>query len=59
MKIQFNENKDRYFKYLFIAYILVYIFIGVLTFKDYGISTDEEVQRKHSLVSYKYIAKNI
>ena len=57
MKIQFNENKDRYFKYLFIAYILVYIFIGVLTFKDYGISTDEEVQRKHSLVSYKYICE--
>ena len=57
MKIQFNENKDRYFKYLVIAYIVIYIIIGVSTFKDYGMSTDEEAQREHSLVSYKYICE--
>ena len=55
MKIKFNENKDRYFKYLVIAYIVLYIIIGISTFKDYGMSIDEGAQRKHSLVSYKYI----
>ena len=55
MKFKFNENKDRYFKYLVIAYIVLYIIIGVSTFKDYGMSIDEGAQRKHSLVSYKYI----
>ena len=59
MKIQFNENKDRYFKYFVIAYILAYFIIGVSTFKDYGISVDEHAQRRHSLVSYKYICEEI
>ena len=59
MKIQINENKDRYFKYIVIAYMLLYIIIGVSTFKDYGMSVDEEAQRKHSLVSYKYICEEI
>ena len=57
MKIQFNENKDRYFKYIVIAYMVIYFTIGLLTFKDYGISIDEQVQRQHSLVSYKYICE--
>ena len=60
MKIQFNENKDRYFKYIVvIAYMVLYFIIGVSTFKDYGISIDEQAQRKHSLVSYKYICEEI
>ena len=59
MKIQINENKDRYFKYIVIAYMLLYIIIGVSTFKDYGMSWDEQAQRKHSLVSYKYICEEI
>jgi hypothetical protein len=59
MKIQFNENKDRYFKYFVIIYMLLYIIVGVLTFKDYGISVDERAQRNHSLVSYKYICEEI
>ena len=57
MKLQLNKNKDRYFKYLVIAYMLLYIIIGVSTFKDYGMSVDEGAQRKHSLVSYKYICE--
>ena len=57
MKLQLNKKKDRYFKYLVIAYIVLYIIIGVSTFKDYGMSVDEGAQRKHSLVSYKYICE--
>ena len=59
MKIKFNENKDRYFKYIVIAYMVLYFIIGVSTIKDYGISTDEQAQRNHSLVSYKYICEEI
>ena len=57
MKIQFNQNKDRYFKYIVIVYMVLYFIIGVSTFKDYGISVDEPTQRTHSLVSYKYICE--
>ena len=57
MKIQFNENKDRYFKYIVIAYMVIYIIIGVSTFKDYGMTIDEKVERESSLVSYKYICE--
>ena len=57
MKIQVKENKDRYFKYLVIAYIVLYIIIALVTFKDYGWSYDDLNQRKHSLVSYKYICE--
>ena len=57
MKIQFNENKERYLKYIVIGYMLLYFIIGVSTFKDYGISYDEPIQRQHSLVSYKYICE--
>ena len=57
MKNQINENKDRYFQYFVIAYMVAYFIIGVSTFKNYGISEDEPIQRQHSLVSYKYICE--
>ena len=57
MKIQFNENKDKYFKFFVIVYMVLYFIVGVSTFKDYGISIDEQIQRQHSLVSYKYICE--
>ncbi len=45
---------------LFIAlYFLLYFCIGIYIFPDYGVSADEEIQRQHSLVSYRYLNKEI
>ena len=37
-----NNNISKYFAYFFFS---IFFFIGILTFKDYGISVDEEYQR--------------
>jgi hypothetical protein len=33
--------------------------VGVLLYRDYGVSVDEQIQRQHSLVSYKYIMEQV
>lgn len=42
-----------------ILFFVAYMLVGLSVYKDYGISTDEEIQRRHSLVSYKYVNEKI
>ncbi|MBQ6599232.1 MAG: hypothetical protein IJH79_16905, partial [Lentisphaeria bacterium] len=39
------------------VFFVAYLVIGLLLVPNYGLSADDEVQRKHSLVNYKYINK--
>ena len=43
-------------KYLF---FLIIFFVGILIYKDYGISWDEKISRNYGLVSGNYILKKI
>ena len=38
-----------------LGFMLLYLGTGLLAYDDYGISTDEFVQRQHALVSMKYL----
>ncbi len=59
MKNQAQERKERISRFLVIAYMILYVSVAAFTFKDYGWSVDDGIQRKHSLVSYKYIAEKL
>ncbi|MFW5720430.1 MAG: ArnT family glycosyltransferase [Candidatus Dojkabacteria bacterium] len=37
-------------------FFLAYLVAGILSYKDYGFSTDEGIQRNHGLVSARYLA---
>lgn len=41
------------------VFFILYLIIGLAVVRDYGISTDEEIQRVHSLVNYKYIKEKV
>ncbi|WP_026506349.1 hypothetical protein [Butyrivibrio sp. MC2013] len=51
----FQKYKNNLFAVSVILFFAVYFLAGIMAYKDYGISTDEAVQRRHSLVTYKYI----
>lgn len=38
---------------------MMFFLYGCITFKDYGLSMDETVQRRHSLVNYKYLVPSV
>ncbi len=38
-----------------VIFFLAIFFVGLFTFKDYGISEDEKIQRNHSLVTHYYL----
>ncbi len=38
-------------KWVFLFFIVLFV-VGIITFKDYGISADEEMQRRHTFVNY-------
>jgi len=42
-----------------VVFFLLYFVIGLAVVRDYGISTDEEIQRVHSLINYKYIKEKV
>lgn len=48
-------NKNSILKICVVIFFASYLIIGLLVYKDYGISTDEVIQRHHGLVSAKYI----
>jgi len=48
-------NKNNILKICVVIFFASYLIIGLLVYSDYGISTDEVVQRHHGLVSAKYI----
>ena len=48
-----KENK------FIVAFFTVLFFVGVFTFKDYGITLDEQLQRQHLLVNYNEYVKII
>lgn len=44
---------------ILIGLFLVFFIFGLFSYKDYGISTDELVQRQHGLVNLKYVCQII
>jgi hypothetical protein len=54
-----NSNAD-YKKILKVIIILFFAFVlvlGIFIYDDYGVSSDEMLQRQHSLINYRYINK--
>ena len=47
-----GETKERISKGIVLAFFAVLFLYGCFTFDDYGISSDEPLQRRHSLVMY-------
>lgn len=56
LKQQFKDDKLKIF---IIAYFVIYFIISMFIVGDYGISSDEWIQRKHSLVNYKYVMETV
>lgn len=55
VKIMHRREKRlflRYDEWIVILFFVLFFLFGCLTYKDYGISSDEAVQRRHSLVTY-------
>lgn len=46
-------------KWVVIVFFILFFVYGCFTFKDYGISGDEGLQRNHSLVMYKYLVPSV
>ena len=52
MKSKFRKLENNLYIYLF---FFIYFLIGLLIYKDYGLSFDEEVHRENGFISLKYI----
>lgn len=37
------------------VFFILYFFVGILIFRDYGISWDEPISRNNGLVAYRYV----
>lgn len=55
MKENIRINK----KWLVILFFTIFFIYGCLTFRDYGLSGDENLQRRHALVTYKYLVPSV
>lgn len=44
---------------IIISFFVILFFVGIFTFKDYGISFDEQIQREHLFVNYNEYIKII
>ncbi len=53
------QQKRRISTLLIVMIFLCMFAVGLLHYQDYGVSVDELVQRQHSLISYKYIMKQL
>ena len=42
-----------------ILFFAVFLLYGLLTVKDYGISTDELIERESSLITYRYMVSSV
>lgn len=49
----------RWTEMFMLIFFLVYFAVGMISVADYGLSADEVAQRRHSLVSYKYVNRVI
>lgn len=54
-----RKYKEICLPYLIVFFFVAYFAVGLLGVQDYGQSTDEEVQRQHSLVAYKHINEKV
>ncbi len=45
----------RSFKVIFIAFFFLYFIIGILIFRDYGLSWDEPISRLNGIRAYEYV----
>lgn len=59
MSINYNRKRKIFSRFLFsnLQYLILftYLIAGSIILPDYGISTDEPIQRKHGIVSFDYI----
>lgn len=50
-----NEKTCDMYAAIGLIFFIVYFFIGFAVFDDYGMLVDDKMQRRHSLVNYKYV----
>lgn len=50
-----SMKTDRWLRALALLLFLALLLVGLLTFKDYGISIDERIERENSMLSLKYL----
>ena len=46
-------------KGIIICFFALFLLYGIVNVKDYGISVDEMVERKSSLVTYKFLVPSV
>lgn len=50
---------SKYIRRAAVISFVVYFIVGLCVVRDYGVSTDENIQRVHSLINYKYVKEKI
>lgn len=51
----FEDKKKILLRLAVITFFAAILILGLCIYKDYGISTDESVQRQHSIINYRYV----
>lgn len=54
-----DKNKRILSRVIVLVFFAVVLFTGFNIYKDYGVSVDEPMQRRHSLVNYEYINEKL
>jgi hypothetical protein len=54
-----QHKKERLINLFIVLFFASVLIIGLCIYDDYGISTDEPVQRQHSLINYEYINQTL
>jgi len=55
-QIEFKGNQD---KIIIVVFFTIYFIVGLLIYRDYGVSTDEPVERRHGIVTATYLVNKI
>ena len=54
-----RNNSKKTFSMIAIIFFVSYFVVGLICVDDYGITVDEVHQRRHSLVTYKYLNEKL
>ncbi len=54
-----SQKSSRFFHVLAVAGLIVILLVGLCTYRDYGLTFDERVERFSSIVNYQYILQKL
>ncbi|NPV57319.1 MAG: hypothetical protein HPY76_11705 [Anaerolineae bacterium] len=57
--LQRCDQVDARWKAVVVLFFLAYLVVGMFAYQDYGLSWDEPAQRRHGMVSARYVAQKI